>query len=105
MGRTRTTGTATSWRDRAGDATASPRRVTDPGSVAELAAAVRSAAGEGLRVKTAYRGRPHWGKPHARDAEYLAAVHPRFREFTAVRDRLAPGRVFDNAYLRRVLGA
>lgn len=56
------------------------------------------------RIMTAHGGRPHWGKLHSRDAEYLASVHPRFREFTALRDRLDPERVFGNDYLRRVLG-
>ncbi|MFE9931953.1 D-arabinono-1,4-lactone oxidase [Streptomyces sp. NPDC005533] len=56
------------------------------------------------RIFTAHGGRPHWGKVHTRDAEYLARVHPRFGEFTALRDRLDPGRVFGNDYLRRVLG-
>jgi L-gulonolactone oxidase len=54
---------------------------------------------------TAHEGRPHWGKIHTRDAEYFAGVYPRFAEFTALRDRLDPGRLFANDYLRRVLGA
>ncbi|MFD3761876.1 D-arabinono-1,4-lactone oxidase [Streptomyces sp. NPDC058622] len=57
------------------------------------------------RVFTAHGGRPHWGKVHTRDAEYFARVYPRFGEFTALRDRLDPDRVFGNDYLRRVLGA
>jgi FAD-linked oxidoreductase len=56
------------------------------------------------RIMTAHEGRPHWGKLHTRDAAYLAGVYPRFAEFTAVRDRLDPDRVFTNDYLRRVLG-
>lgn len=56
------------------------------------------------RIFTAHGGRPHWGKVHTRDAEYLARVYPRFAEFTALRDRLDPDRVFGNDYLRRVLG-
>ncbi|MFD4864500.1 D-arabinono-1,4-lactone oxidase [Streptomyces sp. NPDC058412] len=56
------------------------------------------------RIFTAHGGRPHWGKVHTRDAEYFASVYPRFGEFTALRDRLDPGRVFGNDYLRRVLG-
>ncbi|MEU7383266.1 MULTISPECIES: D-arabinono-1,4-lactone oxidase [unclassified Streptomyces] len=55
-------------------------------------------------IFTAYEGRPHWGKLHTRDAGQLAAVHPRFGEFTALRDRLDPQRLFQNDYLRRVLG-
>ncbi|MEV8552892.1 D-arabinono-1,4-lactone oxidase [Streptomyces glaucescens] len=57
------------------------------------------------RIFTAHEGRPHWGKVHTRDAEYLAGVYPRFGEFTALRDRLDPERRFQNDYLRRVLGA
>ncbi|MEU8588445.1 D-arabinono-1,4-lactone oxidase [Streptomyces sp. NPDC048664] len=57
------------------------------------------------RIFTAHEGRPHWGKVHTRDAEYLAGAYPRFGEFTALRDRLDPDRRFGNDYLRRVLGA
>ncbi|MFC9846875.1 D-arabinono-1,4-lactone oxidase [Streptomyces sp. NPDC060223] len=57
------------------------------------------------RILTAHEGRPHWGKVHTRDAEYLAGVYPRFGEFTALRDRLDPDRRFGNDYLRRVLGS
>ncbi|MET9520220.1 D-arabinono-1,4-lactone oxidase [Streptomyces sp. NPDC002994] len=56
------------------------------------------------RIMTAHGGRPHWGKVHTRDAEYLAGAYPRFAEFTALRDRLDPQRLFANDYLRRVLG-
>jgi L-gulono-1,4-lactone dehydrogenase len=49
-------------------------------------------------------GRPHWGKLHTLDAERLRALYPRFDDFRAVRDRLDPGRLFANDYLRRVLG-
>ncbi|MET9484150.1 D-arabinono-1,4-lactone oxidase [Streptomyces sp. NPDC006638] len=56
------------------------------------------------RIMIAYGGRPHWGKVHTRDAAYLAGVYPRFAEFTAVRDRLDPDRLFGNDYLRRVIG-
>jgi FAD-linked oxidoreductase len=57
------------------------------------------------RIFTAHEGRPHWGKIHTRDAEYLSRVYPRFEEFTALRDRLDPERRFRNDYLRRVLGS
>ncbi|MFI1166437.1 D-arabinono-1,4-lactone oxidase [Streptomyces sp. NPDC020801] len=56
------------------------------------------------RIFTAHEGRPHWGKVHTRDAEYFAGIYPRFGEFTALRDRLDPQRLFQNDYLRRVLG-
>ncbi|WP_026251993.1 D-arabinono-1,4-lactone oxidase [Streptomyces sp. PsTaAH-124] len=59
---------------------------------------------EAERVFTAHEGRPHWGKIHTRDAEYLSGVYPRFGEFTALRDRLDPDRRFQNDHLRRVLG-
>jgi FAD-linked oxidoreductase len=57
------------------------------------------------KIMTAAGGRPHWGKMHTRGAEYLHSVYPRFTEFTALRDRLDPERVFGNDYLRRVLGS
>ncbi|MEU1403820.1 D-arabinono-1,4-lactone oxidase [Streptomyces sp. NPDC005728] len=57
------------------------------------------------RIFTAHEGRPHWGKVHTQDAEYFSEVYPRFGEFTALRDRLDPERLFQNDYLRRVLGA
>ncbi|WP_439033009.1 D-arabinono-1,4-lactone oxidase [Gordonia terrae] len=55
-------------------------------------------------ILTGFGGRPHWGKMHTRDAEYLRSVYPRFDEFRSVRDRYDPSRVFANDYLRRVLG-
>jgi len=57
------------------------------------------------QIMRGYRGRPHWGKIHYRDAESLAEVYPHHSEFVAVRDRLDPDRVFTNPYLDRVLGA
>lgn len=56
-------------------------------------------------IMKAYDGRPHWGKMHYRDAVSLRESYPRFDDFTAVRDRLDPDRMFANAYLKRVLGA
>jgi L-gulonolactone oxidase len=49
-------------------------------------------------------GRPHWGKMHTLTAADLRPRYPRFDDFTALRDRLDPGRVFGNPYLDRVLG-
>ncbi|MGW7280670.1 D-arabinono-1,4-lactone oxidase [Streptomyces sp. NPDC054844] len=57
------------------------------------------------RIFTAHEGRPHWGKIHTRDAEYFSRVYPRFGEFTELRDRLDPDRLFRNDYSRRVLGS
>jgi L-gulono-1,4-lactone dehydrogenase len=55
-------------------------------------------------VMTAVGGRPHWGKMHTRDADYLRGVYPRFDDFLALRDRFDPQRRFGNAYLAQVLG-
>lgn len=55
-------------------------------------------------IMVAHDGRPHWGKLHHRHADSLAATYPGFNEFLAIRDRLDPGRVFANDYLRQVLG-
>jgi L-gulono-1,4-lactone dehydrogenase len=52
-----------------------------------------------------YDGRPHWGKLNTRTAEDLAPAYPRWEEFSSLRNRLDPERVFENAYLRRVLGS
>jgi L-gulono-1,4-lactone dehydrogenase len=56
-------------------------------------------------IMTAVGGRPHWGKMHSRDADYLAGVYPRFGDFVALRDTLDPDRRFGNAYLTQVLGS
>ncbi|HYS31307.1 MAG TPA: D-arabinono-1,4-lactone oxidase [Streptosporangiaceae bacterium] len=56
-------------------------------------------------IMTAVGGRPHWGKMHTRDAEYLRGAYPRFGDFVALRDTLDPERRFGNAYLRQVLGS
>lgn len=57
------------------------------------------------QIMVAHGGRPHWGKLHTRDSEYLRRVYPHFDDFIAVRDRLDPNRTFSNPYLTRVLGA
>jgi len=56
-------------------------------------------------VMTSVGGRPHWGKMHTRDADYLAASYPRMADFVALRDHLDPDRRFGNDYLRQVLGS
>jgi FAD-linked oxidoreductase len=56
-------------------------------------------------IMMGFNGRPHWGKMHNRDAASLAEAYPRFGDFTAVRDRLDPDRLFANPYTERVLGA
>jgi len=55
-------------------------------------------------IMTAVGGRPHWGKLHTRDADYLRRVYPRFDDFCALREVADPERRFGNAYLRQVLG-
>lgn len=55
-------------------------------------------------VMTAASGRPHWGKLHTSNAEYLRSAYPKFLEFAALRDELDPERRFGNAYLSQVLG-
>lgn len=55
-------------------------------------------------IFTAHEGRPHWGKLHTLDAQYLSTVYPRFADFVAIRDEADPTRRFSNGYLDRVLG-
>ncbi|EGD54197.1 FAD-linked oxidoreductase [Gordonia neofelifaecis NRRL B-59395] len=55
-------------------------------------------------IMTAHGGRPHWGKMHTRDAEYLRSVYPRFDDFLAVRNEFDPNRTFTNPYLQQTLG-
>ena len=56
------------------------------------------------QIMLSFGGRPHWGKMHNLDAAILRECYPRFDDFVALRDRLDPGRMFQNAYLERVLG-
>jgi L-gulono-1,4-lactone dehydrogenase len=56
-------------------------------------------------VMVSVGGRPHWGKMHTRDADYLVGTYPRLSEFIALRDRIDPERRFVNQYLRQVLGS
>ncbi len=55
-------------------------------------------------IMRAHDGRPHWGKMHTRTADDLRPAYPRFDEFIAARQRLDPAGVFENRYLRKVLG-
>lgn len=57
------------------------------------------------RIAMEHGGRPHWGKVHTRDAQWLQAAYPRFDDFRRVRDRVDPDRRFGNAYLCQVLGS
>jgi FAD-linked oxidoreductase len=55
-------------------------------------------------IAIAVGGRPHWGKLHTRERDYLGRVYPRFADFLRLRDERDPGRVFGNRYLRQVFG-
>jgi FAD/FMN-containing dehydrogenase len=46
-----------------------------------------------------FEGRPHWGKVHYLDGRQLAACHPRWGDWWAVRDSVDPEGVFLNPYL------
>jgi len=52
-----------------------------------------------------HQARPHWGKLHQLSAKELAPLYPKWAEFLSVRAKLDPRGVFENAFLRRVLGA
>jgi L-gulono-1,4-lactone dehydrogenase len=55
-------------------------------------------------IATAAGGRPHWGKLHTRDADYLGQAYPRFADFLRVRAETDPERRFANPYLEQVFG-
>lgn len=56
------------------------------------------------QILLGHDGRPHWGGIHFRSAADLAAAYPRWDSFQAVRARMDPTGVFENAYTRRCLG-
>lgn len=66
----------------------------DPEPLSRLAADVLGTHG----------GRPNWAKRHPWTRTEVAEAYPRFAEFTAVRDRHDPRRVFASPYLDRLLG-
>ncbi|HSD89499.1 MAG TPA: D-arabinono-1,4-lactone oxidase [Kofleriaceae bacterium] len=51
----------------------------------------------------AHGGRPHWGKEHTVDREYLRAQYPRLDDFAALAARYDPERKFRNDWLDRIL--
>lgn len=55
-------------------------------------------------IMRGHDGRPHWGKLHFRSAQDLAPAYPQWDAFQAVRARMDPEGVFENAYTRRCLG-
>jgi FAD-linked oxidoreductase len=56
-------------------------------------------------IATSVGGRPHWGKMHTRDADYLGKVYPRFADFLGVRNQTDPDRRFANPYTEQVFGS
>jgi FAD-linked oxidoreductase len=56
------------------------------------------------RIFMAVGGRPHWGKLHTRDAEYLAGQYRRLPDFQRTLAAADPDSVFANPYTRRVFG-
>ena len=52
------------------------------------------------RVFARYDGRPHWGKMHSSSGDELAAAHPRWADWWAVRDTADPTGTFLNDVLR-----
>jgi L-gulonolactone oxidase len=56
------------------------------------------------RIFDSHGGRPHWGKHHFKTAAELAPLYPGWDRFSAIRDRLDPGRTFTNDYVERILG-
>ena len=53
-------------------------------------------------VFRSFDGRPHWGKVNYLTGDDLAAIHPRWDDWWAVRDQVDPGGVFLNDYLRSI---
>jgi FAD/FMN-containing dehydrogenase len=49
-----------------------------------------------------FDGRPHWGKVNYLDGAQLAACHPRWHDWWAVRDQVDPDQLFLNDYLRAI---
>src|SRR6266511_3559237 len=51
-----------------------------------------------------FGGRPHWGKMHTLTAADLRGLYPEWPRFQAARRQLDPDGVFQNAYLKQLLG-
>jgi FAD-linked oxidoreductase len=49
-------------------------------------------------------GRPHWGKLHGLDATAMRGLYPGWDAFAGVREEMDPNGVFENRYVRRLLG-
>lgn len=50
-----------------------------------------------------FSGKPHWAKTHTLTPADLRKLYPRFDDFLAVRERVDPGRVLANEYVKRHL--
>jgi FAD/FMN-containing dehydrogenase len=55
-------------------------------------------------VFRSYGGRPHWGKHHNLRAKELKEIYPMWDAFLRIRERMDPGKVFLNRYLRDLFG-
>lgn len=55
-------------------------------------------------ILRSFGGRPHWGKLHTLAAAELRPLYPRWDAFAAARRQLDPAGVFQNDYLRALLG-
>lgn len=55
-------------------------------------------------IFTDYQGRPHWGKLHFKDSDYLRSVYPMFDTFNKNREIQDPHRLFLNEHLEFILG-
>lgn len=51
-----------------------------------------------------YQGRPHWGKMHTCDAEYLSKQYPMWNIFQKHREEQDPNAIFVNAHIQKVFG-
>jgi FAD/FMN-containing dehydrogenase len=56
------------------------------------------------QIMRGHGGRPHWGKLHFCSEADLAPAYPQWDAFQAVRSRMDPTGVFQNAYTRRCFG-
>lgn len=49
-------------------------------------------------------GRPHWGKLHTLTANEFKKLYPRWEQSMELRDTFDPDRIFENDYLKQVMG-
>jgi L-gulonolactone oxidase len=53
-------------------------------------------------IFTQYRGRPHWGKIHFRNAQELKNLYPEWDRFQSIRKTLDPKGILMNDHLRKI---